>query len=73
MTDRADFTGPDPDAARALRGLAEVATKAVYTHGFGFREVVGPAVTRDGRCYVNLCWDDDTMVRAVFWVDDGQE
>jgi hypothetical protein len=52
-----------------LIDLAEVATKAIYTHGFGFREVVGPTQPREGKVYVNLCWDDDTLVRAAFWID----
>lgn len=50
-----------------LLNLAEVATKAVYTHGFGFREVVGPS-KRDGKVYVNFAWDDDRLVRAIFFV-----
>ena len=55
-----------------LLKLAEVATKAVYTHGFGFREVVGPS-ERDGKVYVNFAWDDDRLVRAIFFVSPGEE
>lgn len=55
----------EPTKPFSLVDVAEVATKAIYTHGYGFREVVGPARHRNS-VYVNLCWDDDTLVRAIF-------
>ena len=59
--------GQSVAAPFSVAALAEVATKAVYTHGFGFRAVLGPH-EKDGRCYVNFCWDDNTLVRAIFRV-----
>ena len=50
----------------------EVATKAAYTHGFGFREVVGPYET-DGKVHANFAWDDDRLVRAIFFMSPDEE
>lgn len=52
--------------------LAEVATKAIYTHGFGFRAVYGPSL-QDGKYYVNFAWNDDSLVRAIFWISPREE
>lgn len=60
------------DQPFSLIALAEVATKAVYTHGFGFRGVVGPDES-NGRVYVNFAWDDDRLVHAIFFVSPGEE